>query len=455
MDSFQYHNGRLMCEGVAARELAARFGTPLYVYSRATLEDHYDKVAAAFGELSPLICYSIKSCSNVHVCRVLAGRGAGMDVVSGGELVRALAAGCAPEKVVYAGVGKTEWEVRLALGERSGGVAEWQSGKVGAGTTASGAEPIGYFNIESEPEFEAVAAVARQKRVRTRGALRVNPDVDPRTHAYTSTGKKESKFGVDIARAVAFFERYGRDEWLRLDALHLHIGSPVYETGPYVAAIGKALELIDELARRGFEVRTLDIGGGFAADYETDKSPLAKDYAAAIVPLLRERVRGGLKIILEPGRTIAANAGLLLTRVVYVKEGAAGKRFVICDAGMNTLIRPSLYGAFHFVWPAEPGAGLEPPKRGAEMTLPGLVACDVVGPICESGDFLAKDRKLPPVKAGDLIAVFAAGAYGMAMASTYNSQPLPAEVMVEGTGARVIRKRQTVGELLEPELGEE
>lgn len=439
----------MMCEGVAATEVARRFGTPVYVYSRATLEGHFDRLASAFTELRPLICYSVKSCSNVSVCRVLAERGAGMDVVSGGELERAVLAGCGREKVVYAGVGKGEWEIRAALG---GEMAHGQIAHSKSERPPSGGA-IGYFNIESEPEFEVVAAIAREMRVRARGALRINPDVDPHTHAYTSTGKKESKFGVDIARAIAFFEKYGRDEWLKLDALHLHIGSPVYETQPYVDAINKTLGLMDELGRRGFAITTLDIGGGFAADYETDKSPSAKEYAAAIVPLLRERVAKGLKIILEPGRTIAANAGLLLTRVEYVKEGAAGKKFVICDGGMNVLIRPSLYGAFHFVWPAEVPREYEPARRGETMEMAGLVACDVVGPICESGDFLAKERRLPPVKRGDVIAVFAAGAYGMCMSSTYNSQPRPAEVMVEGGSARLIRRRETVGELVGPELG--
>jgi diaminopimelate decarboxylase len=333
------------------------------------------------------------------------------------------------EKVVYAGVGKTEWEIRAGL-----------------------AAGIGYFNIESEPEFEAIARLAKQTETKARAALRLNPDVDPHTHAYTATGTKSSKFGVDIQRAIAFFERYGKDEFLKLDALHLHLGSPIYETRPYVEAVTKTLALIDELANRGFSVATLDIGGGFAADYETDRSPRAADYAAAIVPLLRERVTKGLKIILEPGRMICANAGLLLTRVLYVKDGAEGRKFLICDAGMNTLIRPSLYGAFHFVWPAAVEPRFEPPRRGTTMEMPGLIKCDVVGPICESGDFLAKDRALPPVKAGDLIAVFGAGAYGMVMASVYNTQPRPAEVLIEGETARMIRKRETVSEILAPEL---
>lgn len=429
MDQFRYERGRLLCEGLGADRIAEQFGTPLYVYSRATLEDHYDKLAAAFAELSPLICYSIKSCSNIEVCRVLGARGAGMDVVSGGELERARLAGVAMENIVFAGVGKTPAEIHAALKAR-----------------------IGYFNIESEPEFEVIAAAASQMKAPARAALRVNPDVDPRTHAYTSTGRKDSKFGVDIQRAIAFFEKYGRDGFLSLDALHLHIGSPVYDTRPYVDAITKTLALIDDLERRGHRIAALDIGGGFAADYETDKSPRAADYAAAIVPLLRERVQRGLRIILEPGRTISANAGLLLTRVLYVKDGAEGRKFVICDAGMNALIRPSLYGAFHFAWPARVEPRFEPPRRGQSLDLPGLIACDIVGPICESGDFLAKDRKLPPVRCGDLIAIFAAGAYGMSMASTYNTQPRPAEVLVEGGSARLIRRRETVADMVAPEL---
>ncbi len=437
MDSFAYKPD-LHCEDVVVAAVAERFGTPSYVYSRATLEGHYDRIAAAFGELKPLICYSIKSCPNVNICRVLAERGSGMDVVSGGELERALRAGVAAEKIVFAGVGKTDAEIEAGLKAR-----------------------IGYFNIESEPEFENIAAIARRLGVKTRGALRINPDVDPHTHAYTSTGKRESKFGVDIGRAVKFFEKYGRDDSLKLDALHLHIGSPVFATEPYVAAINKAVHLIDELSRRGYRIEAVDLGGGFGADYESDRSPLAADYAAAIVPLLRDRVKAGLKIIIEPGRMISANAGLLLTRVLYVKDGwgtaangdAIAKKFIICDAGMNTLLRPALYGAFHFVWPVRPGAAFVPQRRGAEQTMAGLELCDVVGPICESSDFLAKDRMLPPMKRGDLLAVFTAGAYGMSMASNYNSHGLPAEVMVEGRGMREIRRRQEIGELVAAEVG--
>ncbi len=480
MDSFSYRNGSLFCEGVAAETLAERFGTPLYVYSRATLEGHYDRLAAAFADLRPLICYSVKSCPNVNVCRVLVERGGGMDVVSGGELERAWLAGCPMDRVVYAGVGKTEAEIRAALDGRNSLLPSSLRRSVAPSLPAARGA-IGLFNIESEAEFEVVARIAREMKVRARGALRVNPDVDPKTHVYTSTGKKETKFGVDLSRAVQFFERYGRDEWLRLDALHLHIGSPVYETAPYVEAIRKTLALIDQLEAKGLTIRTFDLGGGFAADYETERSPLASDYAAAIVPLLRDRVAGGLSIILEPGRQISANAGVLLTRVLYVKEGGEGsatgnwqlatggtvggqlpvanrqlpsrKRFLICDAGMQTLIRPALYGSFHFIWPAKVEPRFVPARRAQKMDMPGLSACDVVGPICESGDFLAKDRPLPPMSAGDLLTVFTAGAYGMSMASRYNSHPMPAEVLVEGTEARLIRRRETIGELVEGETG--
>jgi diaminopimelate decarboxylase len=449
MDHFNYRNGRLWCEDVAAEEVASRFGTPTYVYSRATLLGHYDRIAQAFADLDPLICYSVKSCGNLGVLRTLVERGAGMDVVSGGELERAFLAGCPMEKVVYAGVGKTDAEIRAALdggesllGRHGGTEARRHEGKDPAGRGA-----IGWFNIESEAEFENVARFAREMGVRAHGALRVNPDVDPKTHAYTTTGKKESKFGVDLERALAFFEKYGREEFLKLDAVHIHLGSPIYTVEPYVQGITKVLGLIDELARRGFAINAIDLGGGFGADYETDKSPAAADYAAAIVPLLRGYARCGRKIILEPGRTISANAGVLLTRVLYVKQGGT-KTFVITDAGMQTLIRPSLYGSFHFMWPAEVRPEHVPQRRAEKMEMPGLVACDVVGPICETGDFLAKDRAIPPVKRGDLLAVFTAGAYGMTMASNYNAQPLPAEVLVDGTEARVVRRRQTVAEMV-------
>jgi diaminopimelate decarboxylase len=413
MDHFAYRAGSLFCEDTALDDLAQRVGTPTYVYSRATLTDHYDRLATAFRDLGPtnqgpLICYSVKSCGNLSICRALGEQGAGMDVVSGGELERAWLAGVPMSKVVYAGVGKTDAEILAALDGRHSPLRGLPPGQLPGGRSPDDRGPIGWFNVESEPEFETIAALARKTQIPARAALRVNPDVDPKTHAYTTTGKKESKFGVDLERALAFFRAYGRDEWLKLTAVHLHIGSPVYTTEPYVEAITKALALIDQLGREGFRVDTLDLGGGFGADYETGRSPEAADYAEAIVPLLRDRVRSGLRVILEPGRTISANAGVLLTRVVQVKQSGS-KSFVICDAGMNALIRPALYGAFHFVWPTRVAPEHVPPRRAEELDLPGLQTCDVVGPICESGDFLAKGRKIPPVKRGDLVAVFTAG----------------------------------------------
>ncbi len=424
MDEFHYRDGALFCEEISANEIARSAGTPCYVYSAATFRQHYTRLREAFAPLNPLICYSVKCCSNIAILRLLTELGAGMDVVSGGEIFRALRAGGDPKNFVYAGVGKSEAEIRLAL----------ESG-------------VGLFNIESEMEFENIARIAREMKIHTTAALRVNPDVDPKTHRYTTTGKRESKFGVDLERASAFFRAYGHDPYVALCGIHLHIGSPVYTTGPYIESVQKALALMDELAREGFRIDTLDLGGGFGADYESDQSPLAIEYAAAIVPVLQSRVEGGLRIILEPGRTIAANAGILLTRVEYVKK-SGDRTFVICDAGMNTLLRPSHYGAFHFVWPVHPGVALTPPRRARELVLPGLQRTEVVGPLCETGDFLAEDRMLPPVSRGDLVAIFTAGAYGMAMASRYNSHPLPTEVLVEGATLRVIRAREQYEDLV-------
>lgn len=428
MDDFRYVSGRLHCEGVNLIALAEAVGTPTYVYSQNTFLDHFRKIREAFSPLDPLICFSLKCCGNIHIARLLVELGAGLDVVSGGELHRARLAGCAAERIVFAGVGKTDREIEEAL------------------CYGGESDPIGYFNIESEDEFANIAALAARRGVVARAALRINPDVDPRTHRYTTTGKRETKFGVDLERAIAFFERFGRDSHLKLDALHLHLGSPIFSAKPYVEAITRALRLIDDLEARGFAIRALDIGGGFGADYETGRSPAAFEYAREIVPLLEPRAGKGLRVILEPGRSIAANAGVLLTRVQYVKESGE-KRFLICDAGVQTLLRPALYGAFHFIWPARVEERFVPERRLEDMELPGLVACDVVGPICESSDFLGRDRRLPPVSRGDLLCVFTAGAYGMAMASQYNAHPRPVEVLVYGGEARVIRSRETYSDL--------
>ncbi len=426
MDFFSYHNDKLFCEGVSVADIAAEVGTPVYIYSSATLLHHYRALAEAFAELSPTICFSIKSLANLNILKLLAKAGSGFDVVSGGELARARAIGADCSKIVYAGVGKTDKEIREAID---------------AG--------IGLFNVESEAEFENISRLAGEAGKTVRCALRLNPDVyDPKTHIYTATGKKETKFGVDIERAAAFFANYGRDEHARLDAIHLHIGSPIFSADPYVEAINKTLDLIDRLAGEGFVIRTLDIGGGFAADYVEGASPLASDYAAKIVPLLAGR---GLEVIIEPGRQIAANAGLLLTRVQYVKTGGA-KNFIIVDAAMTDLIRPAMYGSEHFVWPARLFDASVQPQRRIDFAAPAGQKVDVVGGVCESTDFLAKDRTLPVMGSGDLLAVFSAGAYGFVMSSQYNSRPRAAEVLVEGDKWRIIRPRETYEDLFSTEV---
>ncbi|MEM9019400.1 MAG: diaminopimelate decarboxylase [Planctomycetota bacterium] len=428
MDHFQYRDGQLYCEGVGLSAVAEQVGTPAYVYSKKTLLDHYTAIRAAFAELDPIICYSIKSCGNLHICKLLAQAGSGMDVVSGGEVFRAQQAGTDMSKVVYAGVGKTDDEIEQAIH---------------AG--------IGWFNIESEAEFENITAIAQRLGQQAHGALRINPDVaDARTHAKTTTGSKETKFGVDIERAKRFFHTYGHNEHCRLDAIHLHIGSPIYSPEPYVKAITKTLEIIDELREAGFTINTIDIGGGYAADYETGASPAYTDYANAIVPILKPFKDGGGTVILEPGRTIAANAGILLARVQYIKQGGS-KKFVIVDTGMHHLIRPTLYEAWQFIWPTSVKPEHVPPARSKSLDLPGLELSEVVGPICETGDYLAKDRPLPPVERGDLLAVFSAGAYGMVMASHYNTMPKPPEVLIDGERIEVIRRRETYEDLVEAE----
>ncbi len=424
MDCFAYRHGELYCEDVPVRAIAEAVGTPTYVYSAATLDTHYRAVVAAFSPVKPLICFSIKSCQNISILRRLAGLGAGMDVVSGGELHRAIKAGVEPAKIVYAGVGKTDPEILQAL-------------DIG----------IGWFNVESEAELANLALLAGRRRQKVRAALRVNPDVDPKTHRHTTTGKKETKFGVDLERARRVFEEFGRDPWVQLHGVHLHIGSPVFETEPYIEAVTKALELIDQLRRDGFAIDALNIGGGYAASYRHDQTPTFAGYADRIVPLLTGR---NLQVILEPGRSISANAGILLTRTTFVKQGG-DKQFAIVDAAMTDLIRPALYDAFHFVWPTQCGEGFVPASRQADLKLPGTVEVDVVGPVCESSDFLAKGRFLPPVKRGDLLAVFTAGAYGFVMASHYNSRPNAAEVLVTGDKFQKIRHRETYADLTAPE----
>jgi len=429
MDFFNYKNGELYCEDVPAARIASEVGTPVYVYSKATILRHYRQVADAFAALKPTICYSIKSNSNLNLCKVLVDEGCGMDVTSGGELFRALKAGCDPKKIIYAGVGKTDDEIRMAI---EAGIAA--------------------FNIESEAEIENIDRVAGEMGKTAIGALRVNPDVDPgaKTHVKTTTGKKETKFGVDIERAERVFEQYKSLKNLRLAGIHLHIGSPIYDVQPYVDAVTKANALIDRLTKKGHRIEWLDMGGGFAVNYKRpDQALPVTEHAKALIPLLQGRP---YHLAIEPGRYIVGNAGIVLTRVLYRKQGGE-KRFVIVDAGMNDLIRPTLYDAYHFIWPAKPAdAKNVPAERDEDLVPVDGETVDVVGPICESGDYLAKGRALPPTKRGDLLAVFTAGAYGFAMASNYNNRPRSAEVLVDGAKFTVIRRRETYEDLIAAEL---
>ena len=425
MDFFNYKNGELHCEDVPAERIAREVGTPAYVYSKATLLHHYHQIAEAFKPVDATICYSIKSCGNINLCKVLADEGCGFDVTSGGELFRALKAGGDPKKIIYAGVGKTDEEIREAL-------------EVG----------IAAFNIESEAEIENIDRVAGQAGKTAIGALRINPDVDPKTHAKISTGKKEDKFGVDIERAERVFEQYRDLKNLRIGGLHLHIGSSIYETRPYVEAVTKATGLIDRLTARGHKIEWLDLGGGYAVNYKKpDQALPATEHAKALLPLIQNKP---YRIALEPGRYIVGNAGIMLTRVLYRKTGGA-KRFVIVDAGMNDLLRPTLYDAFHFIWPAKPSAKNVPARRDADVIPADAETVDVVGPICESGDFLAKNRPMPPTQRGDLLAVFTAGAYGFAMSSNYNNRPRAPEVLVDGSTFKIIRRRETYEDLIAAE----
>jgi diaminopimelate decarboxylase len=428
MDFFNYENGRLFAEKADVERIAAQVGTPTYIYSKATFIDHLNKIREAYKALDTTVCFSVKACGNVNILRFMAQAGSGFDIVSGGELYRVLQAGGDPARAVYAGVGKTDAEIIAALQAH-----------------------IGYFNIESEQEMENLIRLVQQEEAKNkslsnkpRAALRVNPDVTYRTHAFLTTGKKQTKFGVDIERALEVFDHYGHDPHVDLCALHVHLGTGGKTVDPYVEAVEKVLPLVDQLRHKGYRVEALDLGGGYGADYETDTVPSAKDYAAHIVPLLKDR---GLSLILEPGKSICANAGILLTRVLYTKKGG-DKTFVIVDAGMNDLIRPSLYDAFHFVWPAAVESRFVPALRSKELNIEGSEVVDIVGPICEGADFLCKDRPIPHVQRGDLIAVFTAGAYGFTMSSNYNSRCRAAEVLVDGDQFEVIRKRETYEDLI-------
>lgn len=408
---FTYQNGRLCAEDVPVSGLADTFGTPLYIYSRSHLIRQYRALADAMKSVKPDIYFAVKSNSNLAVIRTLADQGAGADVVSGGELFRARKAGVPADKIVFAGVGKTVAEIDQAL-----------------------KEGIKFFTVESEPELQRISERAEALGGKGRVAIRVNPDVDPKTHKYTSTGKAENKFGVDLTRAERAYDLAMRLPGIEVAGMHMHLGSPIMSPTPYAEALQKVRPMCETLKKDIPTFKHLDIGGGLGIAYRAEQDPLyPRDFASAVLPLLHGL---DLQIGMEPGRFIAGNAGILLTRVEYIKDNP-GKQFIVVDAGMNDLIRPALYEAYHEVIPV-----IQSMERSYG---------DVVGPICESGDFLAADRELPAVDTGDLLAVLSAGAYAFVMASNYNSRGRAAEVMVEGERFELVRARETWDDLVRGE----
>jgi diaminopimelate decarboxylase len=451
VQAFQWFEGRLRAEEVRLDAVANSAGTPVYVYSASAIRAAYRRLKAAFSPLQAELHYAVKANSNLHLLRLLRGLGAGMDVVSGGELERAWLAGTPMNEIAFAGVGKTEAEIRAALDGRFSPMRSEIGGPGWPDPTRRG--PVGMFNVESESELERIAALSRSLGTRACFCLRVNPNVDPHTHEYTTTGKEENKFGIDFDRVPEVAERFAHEPALEFRGLHVHLGSPVPQVEPYLEALAVLLTLCERLERRGSPVKVLNLGGGWPVSYTEEASVPIEQFASRLVPVLRERVARGLRVRIEPGRSLLANAGVLLTRVQHVKRGRS-RTFVVCDAGMHTLIRPALYRAFHFVWPVAwdgPTPRWREDSRQDGEGFEGLAPGDVVGPICETGDFLARGRYLPPLEQGDLVAVFSAGAYGMSMASNYNDHGRPAEVLVDGGEATLINERQSLAALLATE----
>ena len=413
MHEFKFKGNNFFCENVKVEDLARKFGTPLYVYSYSTLIDHFSKLKSAFREIDPLICYSVKANSNLTILKSLVDKGAGLDIVSGGELFRASKIKCPAKRIVYASVGKTNIEIETAI--RKG---------------------ILFFNVESLPELENIDRIAKCLGKKTNVAIRINPDVEPKTHAFITTGKLTNKFGIDFETARKIFLLKNKFKNASIKGIHIHIGSQITESTPFVAAIIKVIKFIDELKVCGINLEYLNIGGGLGIIYNNETPQTAVHYAERVIPLLRKT---GLKIIMEPGRFIVGNSSVLVTKVLYVKNTPL-KKFVIIDAGMNDLIRPALYHAHHEIFPLK---NISKAKK---------LKVDVVGPICESGDFLAKERLLPAVKTGEYLAVMSAGAYGFSMSSNYNSRLRAQELIVKGNKYFTIRKRETYNDLTNKEL---
>jgi diaminopimelate decarboxylase len=408
MHHFNYQAGELYCENVPVRRIAAAVGTPFYLYSAATLAHHYRVFDAAFAGFPHLICFAVKANANLAILRLFAGLGAGADIVSGGELHRALKAGMDPARMVYSGVGKRPQEIRAAL-------------KAG----------ILLFNLESSQELDAINRLAGKMGRRARISLRINPDIDPQTHPYISTGLKKNKFGIDIERALTDYRRAVALPHLEVVGVACHIGSQITEVSPFVEAIARLKELIARLREEGIAIRYLDLGGGLGIRYDQEEPPPPAEYGQQIIDNLKGL---DLTLILEPGRVLVGNAGILVTRVLYTKAGET-RNFIIVDAGMNDLARPSLYGSYHAVQPV-----VDSPRP--------RVTASLVGPICETGDFLARDREMPAFAPGDLVAVMSAGAYGFSMSSNYNARPRVPEILVHDQDFYVIRKRETYRQLI-------
>lgn len=409
---FNYKNGQLYAEDIPVIELVKEFGSPLYIYSYGTLIRHVRAYEEAFCEIPHIICYAVKANSNLAILNLFAKLGLGADIVSGGELYKALKAGIKPFRIVFAGVGKTEEEIEYALKSK-----------------------ILMFNVESEAELIKINEVAKKLKKQASVALRVNPDIDPKTHKYIATGLKTSKFGIPIEKALDYYKLAKSLENIKIIGIHKHIGSQITETKAYVEAFSKILDLYDKLAKFDLNIEYIDIGGGLGITYKDEETPHPKDLANALIPLIKNK-KG--KIIIEPGRSIVGNAGILITKVLYTKKSEE-KIFIIVDAGMNDLIRPTLYGSYHEIQPVT--------SKDRNRIL-----ADIVGPICESGDFLAKDRQIEKISPGEYLAVMSAGAYGFSMSSNYNSRPRAAEVLVKGEQYALIRQRETYRDLIRNEI---
>ena len=438
MHFFQYRDGYLYCEDIDLRRVAEEFGTPTYVYSAGTILDHYTRLDAALARVDHLICYAVKANSNRAILNSLVRAGAGFDIVSGGELFRVLAAGGDPDRCTFAGVGKSWDEIEFAL-----------------------EQGVYSFNVESEAELDSIERIAREKKMRAPIALRVNPDVDPHTHQYISTGSQENKFGIALDQVSAVYERAAGMSNIEIVGVQMHIGSQITEPQPFARAIEKVAPLVRDLKSK-YGIKFFSIGGGMGIiyrralesgsgkwwhDHGSEPSAFSVgDYAEAIVPPLRDL---DIRILVEPGRFLIGNAGVLLTRIRYIKQSGR-KKFVIVDAGMNDLIRPALYQSYHEIVPWRASAASD--ADASTSTSKSLERIDVVGPVCESGDFFALDREMPEVHEGDLLAIMSAGAYGFVMASNYNSRPLPAEALVRGDKFALIRKRQTWEDLVAEEV---